>query len=610
MRHRTGGPRRTARIVIAAAATAPATVVMLAYVSGAGATTTPVASSGKAAVSPYSPKDPYSPEYRHRYRHGATPTIPQYAKMLRWARSQPAPSTTSASTTSSDNLNYGGGTNGIGVTTGHERVYLVFYGSQWGKQHTNSHGDITFSGDPSGEAPYLQELFKGLGTNSELWSGVMTQYCQGVTAGSQSCPSTSTEHVSYPDGGALAGVWEDRQGRSPDEATASQLAQEAVKGAAHFGNTTSSANRDAQYLVLSPTKTHPDGFNAGAGFCAWHGSTSSSYGDIAYTNSPYITDLGGSCGANSVNSGSAGSLDGVSIANGHEYSEIITDQIPGGGWYDSYGAENADKCVWITPGTPGGMFDLPLATGPFAMQTTWANDDNSGSGGCQASHPIAVNGGGNMVWVSDPGDQAGTTGTAVSLQITATDSASGQTLTYSATGLPAGLSISSSGLISGTPTKFGSYGVTVKAADTTGAWGSAAFTWTLNGPSGPIVAGDDSSMCVDDQSSSSADGTPIQMWGCNGTDAQNWSIETDGTIRNVGNGKCMSVTSNSTSNGALIELRGCDGSTGQQWQPQNGTLVNPASGKCLDDPNSNTAYGTQLDILTCSGGANQQWKIP
>ena len=55
------------------------------------------------------------------------------------------------------------------------------------------------------------------------------------------------------------------------------------------------------------------------------------------------------------------------------------------------------------------------------------------------------------------------------------------TLTYSATGLPAGLSInSSSGLISGTPTTAGTSSVTVKATDTTGAAGSASFTWTVN----------------------------------------------------------------------------------------------------------------------------------
>jgi len=88
---------------------------------------------------------------------------------------------------------------------------------------------------------------------------------------------------------------------------------------------------------------------------------------------------------------------------------------------------------------------------------------------------------GNTVTVTNPGSQTGTVGTAASLQIAATDSASGQTLTYSATGLPAGLSINSStGLISGTPTTAGTYSVTVTAKDTSGATGSASFTWTIS----------------------------------------------------------------------------------------------------------------------------------
>ncbi len=93
----------------------------------------------------------------------------------------------------------------------------------------------------------------------------------------------------------------------------------------------------------------------------------------------------------------------------------------------------------------------------------------------------AGSGGGNTVTVTNPGSQSSAVGTAVSLQITATDSASGQTLTYSATGLPAGLSIgSSSGLISGTPASAGSSSVTVTARDTTGASGSASFGWTVS----------------------------------------------------------------------------------------------------------------------------------
>jgi subtilase family serine protease len=96
---------------------------------------------------------------------------------------------------------------------------------------------------------------------------------------------------------------------------------------------------------------------------------------------------------------------------------------------------------------------------------------------------------GNTVTVTNPGSQTGTVGTAASLQIHATDSASGQTLTYSATGLPAGLSINSStGLISGTPTTAGTSNVTVTVKDTTGASGSTSFTWTINSTGGCTAA--------------------------------------------------------------------------------------------------------------------------
>src|SRR5579859_6794910 len=104
--------------------------------------------------------------------------------------------------------------------------------------------------------------------------------------------------------------------------------------------------------------------------------------------------------------------------------------------------------------------------------------DNAQVNGIEIS---PVGGTGNTVTVTSPGSETGTVGTAASLQIGASDSASGQTLTYTATGLPAGLSINAStGLITGTPTTVGSSSVTVKATDGTGASGTATFTWAVS----------------------------------------------------------------------------------------------------------------------------------
>ncbi len=137
--------------------------------------------------------------------------------------------------------------------------------------------------------------------------------------------------------------------------------------------------------------------------------------------------------------------------------------------------------------TTGLISGTPTTAGSNSVTVT-AKDTTGASG--SASFTWTINSAtGNTVTVTNPGSQTGTVGTAASLQINATDSASGQTLTYSATGLPAGLSISSTtGLISGTPTTAGSNSVTVTAKDTTGASGSASFTWTINSATGCTAA--------------------------------------------------------------------------------------------------------------------------
>src|SRR2546421_2034253 len=435
--------------------------------------------------------NPFSPSYQHPYRHGAFPTSAAANQMKAYKAAHPdvIPAASAA------NLRFGGGVDGIGVTTGKPKVYLVFNGSQGGTAGTDGNGNTTFSGDSVGMAPRLQQLFKGVGVNNELWSGVMTQYCEGVATGSQTCPANSA-HVGYPTGGALTGVWADTGSASPAQANGHQLGVVAVAAATHFGNTTPAANRSAQYVVVSPTGTRPAGFNTpGGGFCAWHdwngdttlngGAIPSTVGDIAFTNMPYVTDAGTSCGQNFVNGGSAGTLDGFTIVNGHEYAETITDQNPPGGWTDSQGFENSDKCAWIKTGQ-GASANVTFATGTFAVQSNWSNDFSGGTGGCELTHPIiGGGGGGNTVTVTNPGNRTGTVGTATSLQIQASDSSPGATLTYAASGLPTGLSINSStGLISGTPSAAGTFAVTVTVTDNTNASGSTAFSWTINGGGG------------------------------------------------------------------------------------------------------------------------------
>jgi Putative Ig domain/PLD-like domain len=132
--------------------------------------------------------------------------------------------------------------------------------------------------------------------------------------------------------------------------------------------------------------------------------------------------------------------------------------------------------------TTGLISGTPTTAGSSSATVT-ATDTTGAKGSASFTWTVSA-ATGNTVTVTNPGNQTGTVGTAVSLQISASDSASGQTLTYSASGLPAGLSISTAGKISGTPTTAATSSVTVTATDTTGAKGSATFTWTVSSASG------------------------------------------------------------------------------------------------------------------------------
>jgi Glycosyl hydrolase family 48/Cellulose binding domain/Putative Ig domain len=174
--------------------------------------------------------------------------------------------------------------------------------------------------------------------------------------------------------------------------------------------------------------------------------------------------------------GSVGTADDVQIQ--------ATDSATGKTF--SYSATDLPIGLSISSST-GAITGSPTMAGSFNTTVTVNDGTSASSVNFDWTIGTGSTGTGNTVTVTNPGAQTGTVGTAASLQIKATDSATGQTLTYSATGLPAGLSISSStGLISGTPTTAGSSSVTVTATDGTGAKGTAGFTWTIgSGSSSP-----------------------------------------------------------------------------------------------------------------------------
>ena len=343
----------------------------------------------------------------HRSRHGA---VPRRTTDVRGVDALGAGAPGGAARAAASNrvlVTYGGGLTvtgssrgdltAAGVTTGQPKVYLVFMGAQWGTASTTSSGTRSFSNDPDGLAPVLQALYSGLGTDGETWSGTLTQYCDGAAVGATTCTQGDVM-IPYPAPGVLAGVWHDSSAAATSEEQAGltehQIALEAEVAATHFGNTDQSSNRDAQYVIASPTGTDPDGWSdPTTGYCGYHDDTHDpaitgggavSGPVVAFTNLPYVPDAGASCGAGTVTV--PGTLDGATETAGHEYAETLSDQFPEGlptpGWIDAGGNEIADLCEYLTTG-PGAMFDLSLATGNFAMQGLWSNSADGGRGSCE-----------------------------------------------------------------------------------------------------------------------------------------------------------------------------------------------------------------------------------
>lgn len=138
-----------------------------------------------------------------------------------------------------------------------------------------------------------------------------------------------------------------------------------------------------------------------------------------------------------------------------------------------------------------------------------------------------------------------------------------------------------------------------------GAYGLSLVT--TGGGGGNRLISNWNNKCVDVPNSNFSDGVPLQMWNCNGTGAQAWTL-TGGSLRTQNN-KCMDVAWGSTANGAVIQIANCSGNPAQQFVlSAAGDLVNPQANRCVDIADWNGGDGARLQLWDCAGTANQKWR--
>lgn len=230
-----------------------------------------------------------------------------------------------------------------GLIQKNPKIYVIY----WGFNKSTA--------DPDGVQPYENSFLEGL--TGTPYFNIVTQYT-----------STTQGGVTDPAGefGGTAATWVDSTNPVPSSPSSNEIAAEAVRSVAVFGY-----DFDASYVVQLPHGAYKK-----LSYCAYHSVTSTSNGDVHYTDLPYQPDLPG-CGTDSVNTGAQGLLDSTSETVAHEVGETQTDPDTRTGWFDSSGNEIGDYCAYIN------LQNVTLSTGTFAIQPLWSNAANY----CAVSYP-------------------------------------------------------------------------------------------------------------------------------------------------------------------------------------------------------------------------------
>lgn len=141
---------------------------------------------------------------------------------------------------------------------------------------------------------------------------------------------------------------------------------------------------------------------------------------------------------------------------------------------------------------------------------------------------------------------------------------------------------------------------------------SATFTWSGTQSGDASRSGSLAGLagkCLDVAGGATANGTAVQLYDCNGSAAQRWTVQPDGSLQALG--KCLDVVGGSTADGAKTQLYDCNGTGAQRWtyNATTGDVVNTAANKCLDVTDNSSANGARGQIWSCTGAANQKWQL-
>jgi len=299
-----------------AAALGCLTVLAMAGCAGNGGTTTPAPPTTQAQAHGVA----FGPGWLHQ--DGILYHVPHYMA-------------TRGHAVRNSGLTYGGGPVEV-----KPKVFLIFWG-------------YAKYGDSQHVKPLLENYIKNMGGSAH--NNIYTQYYEIVNG--------KTIYIKNPKP-QYGGAWDDNA-RVPKEPSDFQIAREALKGVAHFGY-----DANASYVVATPHGRSTAGF--GTQWCAYHSATSSKDRLVSYTDLPYIPDAGGPCGANYITppSDESAADEGVTIVEGHEQGDSVTDPDPPTGW--QFGSDGlGGLCAWDD------IANDPFGSYSYTMQPMFSNASQS-----------------------------------------------------------------------------------------------------------------------------------------------------------------------------------------------------------------------------------------